>query len=471
MSIFHQQTLVLKTIYPEHVWIDVDLSHLAESLDRVELNRLCIEEVSKHLSESLGLVVKSIFPSEGCRLSFINKFVDGFSLSISGTKVNFMPSLDLDLMGFEIQREWVDLSNWIADYYVPIRVDPEHNCLHLWGFISHQCLQQQAKLERNLQSYEVTAGDLISDLDSLWIGCELVASGIATSERGKIPSLTPLSAAEANILIDRLQQHPASFSPRLVLPFDRWGAIIDDPEYLRLYANRGSGVTKITNWFRSQLTEIETASALVVERGWVTIAEICQKSTLLPGYFSTSQPLKFGARGVELNTESEISRAVNNLYANQNSTKKVDLPIAIDSPSLQLAYLMQHTTDETLRWQAAEYLWTIAPDNTKNWQRRIKDLGLVMHGHRLGIMVSAIPSIDGRYAILNRVYPIGNEDYLPPDVQLNLFSEHGDRLYQVISRSTVMDSYIQLYFTASIGDRFNIGIAMDGASITEAFAI
>jgi Protein of unknown function (DUF1822) len=138
---------------------------------------------------------------------------------------------------------------------------------------------------------------------------------------------------------------------------------------------------------------------------------------------------------------------------------------------LLLIYLMQHTTDESLRWQAAEYLWTISPENERNWHRRIKDLGLVMQGHKLGLMVAAIPLIDGTYAILNRVYPIGIEPHLPPNVRLNLFAEDGDCICEVESRSTVMDNYIQLYFTASSGDLFNIQVSMNEDTIVEAFAI
>jgi hypothetical protein len=476
MSIFHQQTLVLSTIYPEHIWIDIDLSCLKKSLDsthrtvrdRVGLDRLYRDKVSQYLSESLGLAIESIFPSEDLQFTFVSKLINGFALSISGVKVVFIPSQDLDLMSFEIQQEWVDLSNWAADYYVPIRVDPEHNCLHLWGFISHQCLWQRANLDRVMLSYEVDGSDLISNLDSLWMACELIASGTIGSERGNICNLNPLSDSEVLRLIDRLKQHRSSFSPRLVLPFEQWGAIINDPKYLNIYANPAPVITSITNWFRSQISQLESVSDTLIERGWVTITDIGKDIEPLPGYMSGStQPSKLAIHEID----RVISRTVNNFYTNQNPSKKLDLPTDIESPLLQLVYLMQHTTDETLRWRAAEYLWTNEPNRSKNWHRRIKDLGLVMQGHKLGLMVAAIPLVDGTYAILNRVYPIGCEDYLPPNVQLTLISENGDRLYQVDSRSPIVDSYIQLYFTASVGDRFNICITMNDASVTEAFVI
>jgi hypothetical protein len=472
MSILSPKIQVLSEIYREHLWIDVDFSTLAPDVNRSELTRLCMLAVSQHLHKSLQLTIAPTFPSEESYFPTIAESIDGFALAISGAKVVFIPSQDLDLMGFEVEREWVDLRNWAADYYVPIQVDLVHDYLHLWGFISHQNLQQRATLDRDLQSYEVESADLIDNLETLWVSCELVANGELVPERGKMASLAALSEAEAKSSIERLQQRPASYSPRLLLPFDRWGAILDRPEYLSAYLNSTPVVTKIGNWFRSQLADLDKIGMNWADRGWKTIDQICDRSQPLPGYFAaTNQSAKFAVRGVALNTDREIDRAVHNLYTNQSSLSTVVIPPDLESPVLRLVYLMQHTSDETLRWQAAEYLWTIAPEPSQNWHRLIKDLGLVMQGHKLGLMVAAIPLLDGKYAILNRVYPIGSEDYLPPDVQLDLLSETGDRLYRVESRASVMDSYIQLYFTASVGDRFNVCIAMNNASVTETFAI
>uniref|UniRef100_UPI0025F1015D DUF1822 family protein n=1 Tax=Chamaesiphon sp. GL140_3_metabinner_50 TaxID=2970812 RepID=UPI0025F1015D len=286
--------------------------------------------------------------------------------------------------------------------------------------------------------------------------CELASDRELASERGKIPLLAPLSRSVAKDSIDRLREHSSLFSPRLVIPFEQWGAIIDNPEYLDLYLNPTPAITKIANWFRDYLSTSDT----ILERGWLTIEQIIVHPGLHADCF-----LGF------MHSEREIYRIVQSFYANQSSNLKVEIPPDLTSPSLLLIYLIQHTTDETLRWQAAEYLWKIAPDNTKNWHRRIKDLGLVMKGHKLGLMVAAIPLLDGTYAILNRIYPIGTEACLPPNVRLNLLSESGDLLCQAESRSTVVDSYIQLYFTASVGNLFSACVSMNDASITESFLI
>jgi hypothetical protein len=472
MSTSDQEIQTLTKIYREHIWIDVKLSNLEKYLSEAELNQFCIQETSKYLAESLELDVQATFPSQELKFMSIAKLVNGFVLSVSNIKIAFIPSQDFDLMGFEVQREWVELSNWVADYYVPIQVDREHNYLHLWGFISHQYLLQRATFDRTLNLYEIEGADLIDNLDALWIACDLVGNGALAPERGKIPISNSLSHSEATIFINRLRVHQSMFSPRLLLPFEQWGKIINQPEYLAMYINSASVITKISNWFRSQVVGVGETSAGLVNRGWVTISKIRHQPEFSSGYFSTpTQKNKLAVRGIMLNNEQEIHRAVQNLYINQNPDTKVDLPTDIDSSSLLLVYLMQHTTNQTLRWQAAEYLWTIKPDCGKNWHRRIKDLGLAIQGHKLGLMVAAIPLLDGTYAVLNRVYSISNNDYLPPNVQLQLLSEDGNQLYQVESRSIVRDNYIQIYFTASVDNRFNVCVAMNNASITEAFEI
>ncbi len=463
MSTSDFQIQALTQLYPKHVWIDIADLEISRSST---VNRYWIDKISKYLTD-LGLIVKSIFPSDDLHRSFISKAIDGFALSVSGVKIVFIPSHDLDLAGFEIQQEWIDLGNWAADYYVPIQIDSNHNYLHLWGFISHRSIQKVATLDRTLRSYEIDGSDLTEDLEILWMSCELASDRELISERGKIAPLAPLSISAAQDSIDRLRQHSSLFSPRLVLPFEQWGSIIDNPEYLNLYLNPAPAITKIANWFRDCVSTSDT----ILERGWLTIEQIIDRPQLLPGYYQThshSDNLTPSLDGSH--SEHEVDRIVSNFYANQSSNSKVEIP-AVGSPSLLLTYLIQHTTDETLRWQAAEYLWKIVPDDRQNWHRRIKDLGLVMKGHKLGLMIAAIPLLDGTYAILNRIYPIGTENCLPPNVRLNLLSPNGDRLYQVESRATVMDSYIQLYFTASVGTLFNVCVAMNDVSITESFVI
>jgi hypothetical protein len=478
MSTPTKQVQLLKTIYPEHVWIDVvGGASPMENLHDSDV-RIYLQAISKYLTESLNLVVTPVFPSEEPILLFASKLVNGFALSIAGIKVAFIPSQDLDLMGFEVPREWVELSNWVADYYVPVQVDVEHDCLHLWGFISHQYLCQKATLDLSLHSYEIDAVDLISDLDSLWTTGTLVTQQLIPLERGEIPNLPPLADRAARKLIDRLKQYRSVFSPRLELPFAQWGAILNSPKYLTIYAEPAPLITQLSSWFQAQVSSIEQVTEKFVDtigqklpaREWISINQFYDRSVALSGYFAGSTQSQFNLREINLTNERELRQIVENLYTNQNPTKRIDLPPQIESPLLLLVYLIQHTNDETLRWQAAEYLWTIDPASY-HYQRKIKDLGLAIQGYKLGLMVAAIPLLDGTYSILSRIYAIGDRDCLPSQVRLTLATASGEQLYQVESRSTVTDRYIQLYFTASVGDRFNLWVEMNDARIVEAFAI
>lgn len=484
MNISSYRLQQLTATYPEHIWISTDINYSETDLNQSELNQLCIDRVSKHLTKSLDLTVESAFPSEGKSLLFVSKLVNGFVLSISDVRIAFIPTQDLDLMGFEVPQEWVDLSNWVADYYVPIQIDLDGNYLHLWGFISHQYLQQRSTLDRYLRVYEVDSSDLVSDLDSLWITCDLVNSGTIAPERGIVSQLASWSQLNVQRSIDLLKQHRSIFSPRLVLPFEQWGAIINSPAALAAYQDPAPAITHITSWFNrervSVAAAIESNVASLVDNAWLKIADVFNQSVPLSGYFTNPiQQSQLKTSGISLDHQQEVDRAVHHLYASQSSPNSVNLPTNINSPIDLLVYLMQHTTDETLRWQVAEYLWTISPNecggnepaSSEHWHRRIKDLGLVIQGHKLGLMVAVVPLLDQAYAILTRVYPLGTKNYLPPNVKLSLLSENGDQLCQTNSRAAVMDSYIQLYFTASLGDRFNIWVEIDQTKIVEAFAI
>jgi Protein of unknown function (DUF1822) len=483
MSISSYRLQQLTATYPEHIWISTDVNYSDTNLSQSALNQLCINQVSEHLRKSLDLAVESAFPSEDKSLLFVSKLVNGFVLSISDVRIAFIPTQDLDLMGFEVPQEWVDLSNWAADYYVPIQVDFDGNYLHLWGFISHQYLQKRAILDRSLRVYEVDSSDLISSLDSLWIACDLVSTRTIAPERGIVSQLTSLSQLDMQVSIDLLKQHRSIFSPRLVLPFEQWGAVINSPEYLNIYQHPAPAITQITSWFNRErvgvAAAIESNVANLVDNAWLKIADILNPSVPLSGYFTNPiQQSQSKTSGISLDHQQKVDRAVHHLYTSQSSPHSVDLPTDINSPIDLLIYLMQHTTDETLRWQVAEYLWTISPNEcgenepaSQYWHRRIKDLGLVIQGHKLGLMVAVVPLLDQAYAILTRVYPLGTKNYLPPNVQLSLHSEDGEQLCQTNSRATVLDSYIQLYFTASLGDRFNVWIEIDQTKIVEAFAI
>jgi len=100
---------------------------------------------------------------------------------------------------------------------------------------------------------------------------------------------------------------------------------------------------------------------------------------------------------------------------------------------------------------------------------KLIDLGLQLERYFLILLIAIAPEPDGKVGISVQVHPTGKENYLPPDIQLNLLSE-SETLQSV--RSRTQDNYIQLKrFRGNSGECFNIQIIASNASVTEQFLI
>ena len=135
----------------------------------------------------------------------------------------------------------------------------------------------------------------------------------------------------------------------------------------------------------------------------------------------------------------------------------------------ELIEILHNTQDEETRWQVAETLWKLDPNNPVSGVRRVADLGMQLAGHAVALMVAVLPKPDRSMAILLRVYSMGSQLYLPPGLQLLGLDEAGNCFCEVQARE--QDNYIQFKFTADLGDRFSLRVALDDASITESFVI
>ncbi len=90
--------------------------------------------------------------------------------------------------------------------------------------------------------------------------------------------------------------------------------------------------------------------------------------------------------------------------------------------------------------------------------------------HLLALMLGCQQdSANSRNDILVRLYPTGNNTYLPPGVQMIVLDESGDIFLEAQARRA--DNWIQLEFRGEPGERFSIKLALAEASITQNFAI
>lgn len=174
-----------------------------------------------------------------------------------------------------------------------------------------------------------------------------------------------------------------------------------------------------------------------------------------------------------------MQQIVEQLYASQRlghpQSDIVPLPSDADFKAA-LVQLIRTTADEEVRWKAAEILWTIDPGNPASGMRRVLDLGLLLARQPIVLMVAILqpdvdttPASEPRFSILARVYPLAEEGYLPPELQLAVLGQDGSLGLETQSRER--DNYIQLKLRGTLGEQFSLRLCLANEVITESFAI
>jgi Protein of unknown function (DUF1822) len=149
-----------------------------------------------------------------------------------------------------------------------------------------------------------------------------------------------------------------------------------------------------------------------------------------------------------------------------NASQPADISLASQSA---LTHLMQMTTSDEIRWQAAELLWELDPHHPQTPVMMLKDLGLYLKGHHLALVVGILPKADQRFLTLLRITPMAPATTLPPGLKFIGLDDSHARLFEIESRQR--DEYIQFKLTAETGDAFSIQIVLDDATYTESFMV
>lgn len=462
---------IFQEIYPKHVLIEIKLPQMTEegeelSLDRVDLNQLCIDPVKRWISTNFDLTAKPIFPCWLDRqesFEFISKLVNGFVLQVGEHRIIFIPSDAIDLEEFEVPQEWVDLPNWAGSYYVPIRVDLEHQFLHLWGFISHQDLQERATHDRIFRNYHIAQAEITTDLDLLQAEREFTGDLQQLSTPTKVTPLDRLSPTEAQDLIQQLHQRKSRLSPRLDLPFERWGAMLDDTQLLERYCHEDAE-TDLSTWWTSTKT--------IIWDGFELMGHFLNPPQAVPALGVDRVPSLHAIKGVDLGAEREIDAAITKLYQQQTDLPMPESSMGIDA----LIPLLKSCQTAKIWWTAAEYLWTVQPEHPF-LITRIRQLETQFTGRSIALMISMLPTLDDRIAVMVRLYPSEYGIYLPLGLQLTIQDDLGKNLLvdangdPYIATAEENRPCLQLYFVVNPGDRFVSCITLDNVQVLKTFKL
>lgn len=244
------------------------------------LNQLCLSAVLPWLRDDYAPHAKP-WPNVTA-LSSIWEVVNGIAITLDATRFIVVPSETIDSDEFRVPQEWIDIPSWAGDYYLAVQVEPDEGWVRIWGYCTHEKLKHRGRYEASDRTYCLDEDDLISDVSVLGVVRQLYPD---EPTRAAITPLAALPLAHANNLLQRLS-NPAIITPRLEIPFQLWGALLEHGAWRqRLYEER-IGLPEqrsILEWLRTGV------SSLAQQIGWGQIE---------------FQPSVVGARGIEESTDN-----------------------------------------------------------------------------------------------------------------------------------------------------------------------
>ena len=217
-------------------------------LNRLSLNAFLPWLRSEYASSAAPFPNLATLPS-------IWEVTNGTGISFGNTRLALIPTEATDLSEFRVPQEWVDIPNWVADYYLAVQVNIEEGYIRIWGYTTHAQLKKTASYDAGDRAYCLDGEDLISNLSILWMARQICPEEITRLEVAPLPEL---AQAQAENLLQRLGKSSV-ISPRTAVPFETWGAILEHGGWRkRLYEQR-QGMQQqwsITQWLQTGVSDV-----------------------------------------------------------------------------------------------------------------------------------------------------------------------------------------------------------------------
>lgn len=238
------------------------------------LNQLCLGTFLPWLREEYPQA--TVWPNSAALPGFW-EVVNASAITLDTTRLILVPSETIDLSELRVPQEWVDIPSWAGDYYLAAGVEPDSGWVKIWGFATHQQLKNRGSYDASDRTYCLDEDDLIKDINVLWVARQLCPD---EQTRAAIAPLPALTVTQAENLISRLGSSDI-VTPRLAVPFDLWGALLEHGGWRQRLYQRRQGVQEqwsILQWLLSGVSEVAQ------QLGWQRV-----------GF----QPSLAGARGTE----------------------------------------------------------------------------------------------------------------------------------------------------------------------------
>ena len=216
------------------------------------LNQIALKAILPWLREEY-LAKANISPASAALPSFW-EVVNGTAIVADNTRFVLIPSESIDSSELRVPQEWVDIPSWTADYYLAVQVNSDEKGVLVWGYATHQQLKTRGTYDSSDRTYHLSSENLTLDLNVLWVARQL---GLEETTRVPIPSLATLPLTQAQNLIQRLG-NPAITLPRLAVPFELWGALLEHGGTRQQLFEKRLGLPQksLIDWLRSGVSDI-----------------------------------------------------------------------------------------------------------------------------------------------------------------------------------------------------------------------
>lgn len=248
------------------------------------LNQVCLQTVSSWLESELEIDTQPVFDRTLWQL------VNGTAIALLSHRLIVIPDKAIDTSEFRVPQEWIDLPSWAGDYYLAAQVDPDDASILIWGYATHHQLKTQGRYDADDRVYCLDAQSLVRDLAVLVVARE-VSPQEAT--RAEIAGLPTIPTAQAEQLIQRLAS-PTLLRPRLEVPFQLWGALLENPQWRQQlgqlrFGQSNRAIVQLSRWLQN-----------TIDAGWQTLESLLGNQPDLAYQFRTTAEMSAAVQRIKV---------------------------------------------------------------------------------------------------------------------------------------------------------------------------
>ena len=151
-----------------------------------------------------------------------------------------------------------------------------------------------------------------------------------------------------------------------------------------------------------------------------------------------------------------------------NLTEWLQIPESISKHNFQSleSFLKKQQENQIFRFASAPRSRSATTESDLVSVTGVQEIQLSQHS--LVLSVNYQQEINQSRSIILRLYPNGDNTYLPPDVKL-IVLDNGEFFLEAQARDS--DNWIQLEFSGETGERFTIKVTLGDCSLTQKFII